>query len=78
MKSRPRDRGTVEGALQTPDGRWRVEVVRYGTTRWYRIVHDGTVADRLSISTVERLLADAGVDRDSLVDAPPSGHPRTA
>jgi hypothetical protein len=26
-------------AMQTPDGAWRVEVVRRGRTHWYRIVH---------------------------------------
>ncbi|WP_199512189.1 hypothetical protein [Nucisporomicrobium flavum] len=42
---------TVEGVLQTPDGLWRVEVVR-----------------RDSIAAVERILADAGVDRATLID----------
>lgn len=55
--------GTVEGALQTPDGAWRVEVVRRGRTRWYRIVHGDEVQDRLSIAAVERILDAAGVDR---------------
>ena len=60
--------GEVEGALQTPDGEWRVEVVRRGRTRWYRIVHGDDVIDWLSISAVERILDEAGVDRRLLTD----------
>jgi hypothetical protein len=60
------DRGEVEGALQTPDGEWRVEVVRRGRSRWYRIVHGEDVLDWLSIAAVERILDDAGVDRRQL------------
>jgi hypothetical protein len=56
----------VEGAMQTPDGAWRVEVVRRGRTRWYRIVHGDEVHDWLSISSVERILNEAGVELDSL------------
>jgi hypothetical protein len=56
----------VEGAMQTPDGAWRVEVVRHGRTRWYRIVHGEEVLDWLSIAAVERILAEAGVDLHTL------------
>jgi len=56
--------------MQTPDGEWRVEVVRRGRTRWYRLVHDGQMfEDWLSITTVERILEEAGVARDELVAA---------
>ena len=64
--------GVVEGAMQTPDGRWRVEVVRRGRTCWYRIVHDEDVLDWLSITAVERILDEAGVDRRLLVEAGPA------
>jgi bifunctional non-homologous end joining protein LigD len=60
--------GKVEGAMQTPDGAWRVEIVRRGRTHWYRIVHGDEVHDWLSITAVERILADAGVRLDSLID----------
>ena len=67
--------GDVEGAMQTPDGAWRVEVVRRGRTRWYRIVHGEDVLDWLSIAAVERILDEAGVERHLLVEvdraAPP-------
>jgi len=64
--SPPASDGEVEGSLQTPDGEWRVEVVRRGRTRWYRIVHGEDVQDWLSIAAVERILDDAGVDRHLL------------
>jgi hypothetical protein len=49
--------------MQTPDGAWRIEVVRRGRTRWYRLVHGAEVIDWLSISAVERILDENGIDR---------------
>jgi bifunctional non-homologous end joining protein LigD len=60
----------IEGALQTPDGAWRVEIVKRGRTRWYRIVHADNEIDWLSITAVERVLGEAGVDMADLVEAP--------
>ena len=60
--------GEVEGAMRTPDGQWRVEIIRRGRTRWYRVVHGDEVIDWLSIASVERILRDAGVDRDQLIE----------
>jgi bifunctional non-homologous end joining protein LigD len=57
--------------MQTPDGRWRVEVVRRGRTRWYRIVHGEDVLDWLSIAAVERILDEAGDDRHLMVPVDP-------
>ena len=65
--------GEVEGAMQTPDGAWRIEVVRRRRNRWYRIVHGDQVFDWLSVTAVERILDDAGVDRHLLVEAGPVG-----
>jgi bifunctional non-homologous end joining protein LigD len=62
--------GTVVGAMQTRDGRWRVEVVRRGRQHRYRLVHDGTVLDGLVIATVERVLREGGADIADLVDVP--------
>jgi hypothetical protein len=59
----------IEGAMQTPDGAWRVEVVRRGRTRWYRILHGEDEVDWLSIAAVQRILAEAGIDMAALVDA---------
>ncbi|MEU4693865.1 non-homologous end-joining DNA ligase [Actinoplanes sp. NPDC023714] len=52
----------VEGALQTADGRWRVEVIRRDEQRWYRLRHDDSTLDGLDLAAVERLLSEAGVD----------------
>lgn len=50
----------TESAMQTPDGYWRVEVVRSGRDRWYRVRHAETVvAERAAIATVRRILGDA-------------------
>jgi bifunctional non-homologous end joining protein LigD len=62
----------VEGAMQTPDGAWRVEIVRRRGSRWYRIVHGDDVIDWLSIAAVERILDQAGVDRRLLVETDPA------
>jgi bifunctional non-homologous end joining protein LigD len=35
----------VEAAMQTPDGQWRVEIVRRGDSRWYRILHGDDLID---------------------------------
>ncbi|UWP78814.1 hypothetical protein [Dactylosporangium fulvum] len=57
----------VVGAMQTPDGRWRVEVVRHQSGgRWYRLVHGDNVVDFLTIGRVAELLAEAGVDMSDL------------
>lgn len=62
----------VQGAMQTPDGEWRVEVVRYmgDRTRWYRLVHGDETWERLTIAAVTRTLAERGVDMATLVDVP--------
>ena len=69
----------VEGFLQTPDGAWRVEIVRGGRTLWYRVVNDARdlELDWLSIASVERILGELGIDLADLVEpteqAPPAG-----
>lgn len=55
--------------MQTPDGAWRVEVVRRGRTRWYRIVHGDDVLDWLAIGSVQRIFAEAGIDMGDLAEA---------
>jgi bifunctional non-homologous end joining protein LigD len=59
---------TVDGAMQTPDGAWRVEAVHTGTSHWYR-AHGDNAIDWLTIVDVERLLQQAGVDISDLHDA---------
>ena len=55
--------------MQTPDGAWRVEVVRRGRTRWYRILHGDNELDWLSIAGVHRVLDEAGIDMADLQEA---------
>jgi hypothetical protein len=62
---------TVIGAMETPDGTWRVEVVRRGTSQWYRIIHGDNLIEWLSIAAVRRILDDAGISLADLVEAPP-------
>ncbi|GAB2585646.1 hypothetical protein Aab01nite_52620 [Paractinoplanes abujensis] len=64
----PPSQGTVIGAMQTPDGRWRVEAVRRGRQDFFRLIHGDNIIDGLVIATVERLLAEAGVHLGDLVD----------
>ena len=62
----------VEGAFQTPDGRWRVEVIRRGRDHYYRLINGDNMIDGLFIDTVEQLLAKADINMADLVakDAP--------
>jgi hypothetical protein len=59
----------VIGAMQTPGGDWRVEVVRHPSgSRWYRLIHLDNVVDYLTIGRVAELLAQAGVDMGDLAE----------
>jgi hypothetical protein len=63
----------IEYAMQTPDGAWRVEVVRRGRSRWYRLINGDNELDWLSIAAVHRLLGEAGIevsDLDEITDQP--------
>ena len=52
----------IEGALETPDRAWRVEIIKRGQSRWYRVVNGGNELGWLTIAAVERVLSVAGVD----------------
>jgi bifunctional non-homologous end joining protein LigD len=71
----PEARARVDGVMQTPDGAWRVEIMRRGDARWYRVRHAGNEFDWLDLAGVERVLSGAGVDLGMLtVDRPePAG-----
>jgi len=58
----------IEYAMQTPGGDWRVEVIKRGRTRWYRIINHDNELDWLSIAAVQRILGEAGVDMADLVE----------
>ncbi|MBG0560788.1 hypothetical protein [Actinoplanes aureus] len=64
-----RPREAVKDALESPDRQWRVEVVRRGRSDFYRLVNGNNVIDGLAITTLQRLLAEAGVDMADLVPA---------
>jgi hypothetical protein len=59
----------IKSAMQTPDGAWRVEVVKRGRSRWFRVLHGDSAIDWLAVGSVERILGEAGVDLGSLVEA---------
>lgn len=61
--------------MQTPDGAGRVEVVKRGSTHWYRIIQGDNELDWLSIAAVHRVLGEAGIDMADLTevtDRPPA------
>jgi bifunctional non-homologous end joining protein LigD len=49
----------IEYAMQTPDGGWRVEVIKRGRTRWYRVIHGDNELDWLSIAAVQRIFTES-------------------
>jgi bifunctional non-homologous end joining protein LigD len=62
----------VEGAMQTSDGSWRVDIIRGASGLGYRVVHHDNVIDWLSLTDVEDLLRSAGIDMSDLAAAPVS------
>jgi bifunctional non-homologous end joining protein LigD len=58
----PAAAATVEGSMTTEDGRWRVDIMRRGTARWYRVRHGDNAFDWLDLPDVERILTEAGAD----------------
>jgi hypothetical protein len=63
----------IQYAVQTPEGAWRVEVVKRGRSRWYRLVNGDNDLDWLSIAAAQRLLGEAGIavsDLDEVTDRP--------
>jgi hypothetical protein len=53
--------------MQAPDGRWRVDIMRRGDARWYRVRHADNEFDWLDLADVERILRDTGTDIGRLV-----------
>jgi bifunctional non-homologous end joining protein LigD len=58
--------------MVSADGRWRVEAVRRGQSRWYRILHGEDVIDWLAIGQVKEILDEAGVDLAGLTEVDPA------
>lgn len=67
----------ARGAMETPDGEWRVDTVRRPGTRtwWYRLTHGESVLEWLTIGEVQHYLAQAGVDLADLVEVQEGGPP---
>lgn len=57
--------------MQTHDGEYLVEVYRQrqSPTFWYRLRHGDNVIESLTLTTVQRLLEQAGYRWDELEDA---------
>ncbi|GAA3943162.1 hypothetical protein [Actinoplanes auranticolor] len=55
--------------MQTRDRQWRVEAVRPGERDYFRLIHGDNIVDGLVIASLQRLLAEAGVDMADLVEA---------
>ncbi|MDR7277627.1 non-homologous end-joining DNA ligase [Catenuloplanes atrovinosus] len=62
----------IDGMMQTPDGRWQVHAVSFGHHRWYRVQYDDTITDKLHLTDVHRILADAGIAIDQLTETTPA------
>ncbi len=64
----------IRGALQTPDGSWRVEIIQESGRAGYRILHNGValqgIPKLIGIGEVQFYLRSAGVDMADLVEAP--------
>ncbi|GAA2617188.1 hypothetical protein Adu01nite_47470 [Paractinoplanes durhamensis] len=55
--------------MGTPDGKWRVEVVRVGREQQYRVFRDGELLPyRGAMGTVERLLHEDGYTMADLIE----------
>ena len=57
--------------MQTPDGEYVVEVYRQRSspTFWYRLRHGDNTVESLTLTTVQRLLEEAGYEWAELEDA---------
>jgi bifunctional non-homologous end joining protein LigD len=62
----------VRGGMMTPDGEWHIDVLRRDGAVSYRIRHGDRTLDGLTITDVETILTEAGVDMGGLVEEPPA------
>lgn len=52
--------------MQTPDGKWRVEVGGVGATTWYTLIGPGVRRNLPSITALMAALDEVGVDMGAL------------
>jgi bifunctional non-homologous end joining protein LigD len=62
----------VTGAMITPDGHWRVEVVSRGGVESFRIVHGDNVVESLDLTEVKEILGRRGVELRTLRQTDPA------
>jgi bifunctional non-homologous end joining protein LigD len=62
----------VKGAMVSPDGLWRVEVVSRGGVESFRVMQGDSVLEGLDLQGVEGLLAQRGIDLRSLRQVDPA------
>jgi hypothetical protein len=59
----------VLGAMRSPDGSWRIEVIWERGNRFYRLWHDGVHRDISSIYELHRVLrTEADLDLADLIE----------
>ncbi|MFC4039521.1 hypothetical protein ACFO1B_13905 [Dactylosporangium siamense] len=58
-------------AMQTPDGRWRVEVGGVGSIAWYTLVGPGVSRAVPSVDKLADVLLEVGVDLSDFIEASP-------
>jgi hypothetical protein len=56
--------------MQTPDGRWRVEVGGVGSVAWYRLVGPGVSRSVPSVDKLAEVLHEVGVELGEFVETP--------
>jgi hypothetical protein len=64
--------------MQTPDGRWRVEVGGVGSVAWYRLVGPGVSRAVPSVAKLADVLLEVGVDLSDFVEAGAAASPEAA
>ena len=62
----------VRGAMETPDGQWRVEVVSSGGVESFQLVHGDNVVEGLDLAALQELLGRRGVELRTLRHADPA------
>lgn len=57
---------TMVGAMETVDGRWRVEVGGVGSVTWYRLVGPGVARNLPSMEALVAAMAELDVELSDL------------
>jgi bifunctional non-homologous end joining protein LigD len=68
----PAPEPVLKGAMVTPDGAWRIEVVSRAGVESLRVVHGENVVEGLDLAGVEKLLRARGIDMRTLTPVAPA------